>query len=101
MDYLLSDTDDLHQIEGQLEASLERGSISISGKVSLDLTNEEKKFEESLSVRTFADFVSDEPLPLNPDDAIDFMKNSPGYIKENNDGKGRSVYMTLTPLCLV
>ncbi len=88
LEHANSENREIKEIEGSLDAQLEKIASSVSGKPEVDYkTNEENKVD-NFSYHIFADMLPNEYLPQKFEEVLTIMKSMPSYVQKANDGKG-------------
>lgn len=85
-------------IEGSLKASLKKISNTIKGNGNLNYTESERNIMDKISIEFICDFINEDELPTNIEQAINFFKMAPQKIQNSNSGKGVVLEIELSPL---
>ena len=85
------------QIEGSLGVKLKAWATKVSGKASINFTEQEVKEMTSFQFQLDGDVLMDE-MPMTLLGAFEIMKTAVSSLKEGNLGKGKPVMFKLLPL---
>jgi hypothetical protein len=98
----LENESERREIQGQLEAAVEKLDpfISASGKLRMDDVDKKKSFLERVHIEFVGDIVLDK-LPTTFDEARDVISRISDFLKGINDGKGKQLEFILTPIAEV
>ncbi|XP_047659605.1 neoverrucotoxin subunit beta-like [Tachysurus fulvidraco] len=98
-DYTSAENENKKEIEGNLHAVVKKiPTISIEGQASLNMTEDEKKMAENISITFYGDIELQEN-PTSYNEALDVYKNLPAMLKQQ--GKGVPLTVWLYPLYLL
>ncbi|XP_060717030.1 neoverrucotoxin subunit beta-like isoform X2 [Tachysurus vachellii] len=98
-DYKRTENESKQKIEGNLHAVVKKiPTISIEGQASLNMTEDEKKMAENISVTFYGDIKLEEN-PTTYKDALEVYKKVPALMKQQ--GKGVPLTVWLYPLNLL
>ncbi|KAM9454714.1 cytolytic toxin-alpha-like [Clarias gariepinus] len=99
-DYTSDENESKQAIEGHLHAVVKKiPTISIEGEASLQMTEEEKKLAENISVTFYGDFELEEN-PTTYKEALEVYKKLPTLMKQQQN-KGVPLNVWLYPLTLL
>jgi len=103
-EYTFSDQKEKKEIEGSLEAELNKlkGVLDVSGSVEVDFKNKEQGRNEKFKFFSKCDVGNiAEDLPVTFQEAVQQAKSLPNLVKETNGGKGVPLKFMFTPLATV
>ncbi|XP_027035082.2 neoverrucotoxin subunit beta-like isoform X2 [Tachysurus fulvidraco] len=95
-DYTSAENENKQEIEGNLHAVVKK--IFIEGQASLNMTEDEKKMAENISITFYGDIKLEEN-PTTYKEALDVYKKVPAMLKQQ--GKGVPLTVWLYPLSLL
>ncbi|XP_027035078.2 cytolytic toxin-alpha-like [Tachysurus fulvidraco] len=98
-DYTSAENENKQEIEGNLHAVVKKiPTISIEGQASLNMTEDEKKMAENISITFYGDFKLEEN-PTTYKEALKVFKKVPALLEQQ--GKGVPLTVWLYPLNLL
>ncbi|XP_060717025.1 cytolytic toxin-alpha-like isoform X2 [Tachysurus vachellii] len=98
-DYTRAENENKQEIEGNLHAVVKKiPSFSIDGQASLNMTEDEKKMAENISIKFYGDIKLEEN-PTTYNEAVNVYKKVPDLMKQQ--GKGVPLTVWLYPLNLL
>lgn len=84
----IENSSEVTQVEGKLEVELFKFKIGLSGLGEVNYKDTNISNVHNLSFKVFGDILSNDKLPQNFEEALDYLKDVPSKARAANNGKG-------------
>ena len=92
-----TDSSNIQEIQGKLQAALNLAVLSASGSAEVDFGSSDVEKSSSFSLRLNGDIIPD-TVPQTINESVSFIRSLPYLIKKENEGKGKIMNYILMPI---